>query len=78
MKTNKKQSCSSTHVSVTQWVLKVHWGDFEMRKIHWGRVFSHWVKKINNFLTPGKVKYLDFSLGLLDLALLKNQISPGF
>ena len=45
-----------TPVSVTRWGLKAHRGDFEMRNIHRGRVFSNCVKKTSNFLSPGKVK----------------------
>ena len=59
-------------------MLKVHLVDIEMRKIQRGKVFSHWIKKINNILTPGNVENLDFSLGSLNLALFINQTSPAF
>ena len=39
-----------------------------MRNIHRGRVFSHWVKKSSNFLSPGKVKNQEFLSGFSQIS----------
>ena len=52
---------------MTRWVLKAQRGDFEMRNIDRGRVFSHWVKKTSNFLSPERLKK-DFLSGFSQIS----------
>ena len=74
-----KQLQQNIPVSVSRWVLRDRWGNFEMENTHRSsRVFSHWVKKTSKFLSPGRVKDHGFLSGFSQNSAANNRILPGF